>query len=228
MQKFSHKQLFEKAVIFPRYWLRRYCRCRRQLCRKPYRHIALSTVSPCIIRYHCQRLVGSHETSFVIISERLHRERHLIHSSKQPGTRNDIEFRHQWQQHSVYTEVVVGPLGTVHKRSALHGNTSAVVCDRIMGFHCADRHVEMYSHRITLLPLAVDDKIAVAQLAADFITIDLYRPSRGKSAIVGIQVARDNGISYPSGNAYIHSELVLCLWLSSSLCHRQEDMSLSA
>ena len=67
---------------------------------------------------------------------------------------------------------VVGPLGAIDQWSAFYGDASPVVSHPRRGDNGTDGHVEVDADDVTLLPVAVDDEIAVFQLAVDRLSVD--------------------------------------------------------
>ena len=57
--------------------------------------------------------------------------------------------------------LVVCCLSTIDQRTALYGHTSTVCHDMAVGNNLSDRHVEMYSHLVTLFPFAVYRKVTL-------------------------------------------------------------------
>ena len=72
--------------------------------------------------------------------------------------RHDFKFRLAGQKQMMGVDtLVIGPLGTIHQRSALYGDTATIVSHTGIGNHRTNWHVEMDVDDITLLPVAVDD-----------------------------------------------------------------------
>ena len=105
-------------------------------------------------------------------------------------------------------EVVVGPLCTIHHRSALYCHKSTVGLHLAIGTHRARLHVEVHAHHVTLLPLAVDGEVAVSsELALHLHSVNLDAVLRTEVVAVFIQVAWHYLIAHPSRNTNLHCPL---------------------
>ena len=81
---------------------------------------------------------------------------------------------------------VVGPFCAIDQWSALYGNTASVVSHSWIGYYCTHGHIEMDTDNVALLPVAVDDEIAVLQLTADTLAIHSDIVSREDIIAIGI------------------------------------------
>ena len=76
--------------------------------------------------------------------------------------RQDVELGLAREQQVMGIDaLVVGPLSAIDQRSALYGHASTIVGHPRIGHYGANGHIEMDADDIALLPVTIDDHIAV-------------------------------------------------------------------
>lgn len=102
---------------------------------------------------------------------------------------------------------VVCPFGAVYQGAALHGNLAAVVLYVLVGFNCTDRHIEMDCNHVAGLPVARQGDITVVpDLCVLPAAVDCDAPPGSQAVGILVQVAGNNFVANPAGNADLDGE----------------------
>ena len=102
--------------------------------------------------------------------------------------------------------LVVSSFCTIDQRSALYGHASTIVCHARTGHNRTNRHIEMDADDIALLPVAIDDHIAVLHVAIHALAIYGNLISAENIIAIAIQIAGHDLALYPTRDANHHVE----------------------
>ena len=150
--------------------------------RQPYAHLAAATMAPSVVRNEAQLHVLCVQTALLVETEELcvglyHLNiivSHLFILGVKCSVLNS-HLRTLVHQCTHNVEVVVWPLCAIYYRTTLYCYKTAVSFHVVVGAYCSWVHIEVNTHHIALLPLAVDGEVAIV----------------GELSIHGIAVHRD-------------------------------------
>ena len=126
---------------------------------------------PRIVGYHGEGHVVGDEASRLVETQRLRAGLDGLYAVEHVAAEFGLELRRAVHQHAAHAEVVVGPLGTIYYRAALHGHAPAVGLHMRVGLHHARLHVEVYLDAVTLAPAALDGEIALVKVALNLLSV---------------------------------------------------------
>ena len=175
----------------------------------PYRHLAVATVSPGIVRNQNKALIFCVQTTSLIESEGLG-----ICGDGLYGGAADFFLTHGVlrlliQQHTQHVAFVVWPLCTVHQRSTLNLCTATVGTHLAIGFNKTWLHVEMYIHHITFLPFAVNHEISILKGGADRFSVHFHAVTQLLAIHIVVEVAWNYLTAYPAWNTDFQGKLTV-------------------
>ena len=168
---------------------------------------------PRVVRNETQRDVARRQTACLVEVQQLRigperRERiNLLLLRHEGEGRIDGELLLLVEQDAAQVEVVVGPLGAIDQRTALHADAPSVGLHTLVGLHQTGRHVEMQAHGVALLPPAVNDGISrPVDIGGQRLAVDGDAPRERLPVGVFIELRRHGLALHPSGDADVHGK----------------------